>query len=428
MIQTQYSRKRREILEYSTGIGRNTDFIKLWAAQSVSKFGSHITGTALAAIAVLTLKATSAQMGVLSALQGAALLLIGLFAGVWVDRLHRRPVMVITDLGRALILASIPISLYLHLLRMEQLYIVAVLTGILTVFFDVADRAHLPSLVASGELLEANSKLGASDSVAEIGGPALAGTLVQWLTAPVAVFFDCLTFVFSALCVKAIRKPEPQPAPRVQRSGLFQEIGEGLHFIFRDPYLRAIAGSAASKEFFGNFYAALYWLFLVRELGLTPGIVGLTISMGGVGALLGAFLSERTAARFGIGRTLTGTLLFMCGTGLLIPLAHGPKGLIIGMIMAAQFFGDTAYAIYMITETSARQALIPSRLMGRATASLDFLTRGVGPIGALVGGFLGGWIGMRPTLMLTLCGSLLALLWVALSPLRRMRELPLAAP
>src|SRR5947209_5675974 len=192
-----------------TGLWRNVDFVKLWIGQTVSNAGSGITSVALPLTAVLVLSATPAQMGILNALDGLAVLLIGLFAGVWVDRLRRRPVLIATDLGRALLLGTIPLAAFLHVLRIEQLYIVGALIGILTVFFNIADESFLPSLIPVEDLVEGNSKLGTSDSLAEITGPAIAGPLVQLLGGPVAILFDAISFLCSALCIGLIRKPEP---------------------------------------------------------------------------------------------------------------------------------------------------------------------------------------------------------------------------
>src|SRR5437763_5254338 len=226
-----------------TGLWRNADFVKLWIGQTISHAGSGITGVALPLTAVLVLSATPVQMGILNALDGLAVLLIGLFAGVWVDRLRRRPVLIATDLGRALLLGSIPLAAFLHLLRIEQLYIVGALTAILTVFFNVADESFLPALLPQQDLVEGNSKLGASDSLAEISGPAVAGPLVQVLGGPVAILFDAVSFLCSALCIGLIRKPEP-PQSTAQQQSFWLEITEGLRLIMGNPLLRALAGSA----------------------------------------------------------------------------------------------------------------------------------------------------------------------------------------
>lgn len=413
--------------ERAAGLWRHPDFVRLWTGQTVSKFGSHITGTALPALAVITLAATPAQMGLLGALESAPILVFGLFAGVWVDRLRRRPLLIATDLARALVLASIPLAAWYGRLHIGLLYFVAALVGTLSVCFDLAGLSFLPVVVSRERLVEGNSKLGASDSVAEVAGPALAGTLVQWLTAPGAILIDCLSYLFSALCVGLIRTPEPPPVPPAHRQSVRREIGEGMRVVFGSPLLRALAGSWGTFEFCGNFIGTVYWLFLVRELGLSPAIVGLGIGMGGVGALIGAFLTEPVTRRFGIGRTLIGCQLLKGSLNLILPLTHGPKGVMIFLVLASQFVTDIPIAIYLISATSLRQAVIPSRLLGRANAGMNLLTRGVGPLGALLAGALGGIIGLRLTWIAGATGITLASLWLIFSPIRRLRHLP-AAP
>jgi hypothetical protein len=227
-----------------TGLWRNSDFVKLWLGQTVSNFGSGITGIALPLTAVLVLAATPAQMGILGAVDGVSVLLIGLLAGVWVDRVRRRPLMIATDLGRAFVLSTIPLAALLGVLGLGQLYIVAALAGMLTVIFNVASPAFLPSLIAQESLIEGNSKLGMSDSLAEIGGPAVAGPLVQLISAPFAILFDALSFLFSACCLGLIHTREPPPPAQEQHKSLWDDLLEGLHLVLKNPLLRALATSS----------------------------------------------------------------------------------------------------------------------------------------------------------------------------------------
>src|SRR5205823_6920973 len=230
--------------QYRTGLWKNPDFVKLWLGQTVSHFGSGITGIALPLTAVLILAATPIQMGILGALDGVSVLVIGLVAGVWVDRVRRRPLLIATDLGRAFILGTIPLAALLGVLRIGQLYVVAALAGMLTVLFNVANPAFLPSLIPQESLVEGNSKLGMSDSLAEIGGPAVAGPLVQLISAPFALLFDALSFLFSACSLGLIRTPEPPPRAGEQRESLWSDLVEGLRIVLKNPLLRALAASA----------------------------------------------------------------------------------------------------------------------------------------------------------------------------------------
>jgi MFS family permease len=409
---------------YRTGLWNNTDFVKLWLGQTVSNFGSGITGIALPLTAVLVLAATPAQMGILGALDGAAVLVIGLLAGVWVDRVRRRPLMIATDLGRAFILSTIPLAALLGALRLWQLYVVAALAGMLTVLFDVASSAFTPSLIPQESLLEGNSKLGISDSLAEIGGPAAAGPLVQLISAPFALLFDALSFLFSASCLGLIRAREPLPTAREQRKSIWHDLVEGLSTVLKDPLLRFLAGSAGIFSLFGNFIGALYALYVIRQLGAPPIFLGLLVATGGVSALAGAFMAERVVRRFGLGMTV-GIGLFTYGaTGLLIPLAgsSGSVALALSLLFLSQLIGDASVSIYFIAEVSLRQSIVPANMLGRTNASMQFLSQGVAPVGALLAGILGGLIGLRLTILIGVLGVMLAGTWLLLSPVRKVRR------
>ena len=407
----------------ATTLWRRPDFVKLWSGQTVSKFGSHITGVALPLTAVLTLSATPAQMGVLAALGSLPVLLIGLPAGAWIDRLRRRPVLIAADVGRALLLASIPAAALFKALHIEQLYVVALLAGALTVFFDVADPAFLPAVVPVEQLVEGNSKLGASDSLAEIAGPSFAGVLVQWLSAPFAIAVDAATFVFSALCLGAIRVREPQPARRAERQHIGSEIVEGLRMVLGHPLLRALAGTMATFTFFGNFIGTLYAIYILRALHIPPAVVGALIGLGGVGAFVGALLAEPLVRRFGLGKILIASMTFYGCTGLILPLAGGPTPVVVGMLAASQLIGDVAIAVYLINDVSLRQSVIPSTMLGRANASMQVLERGIGPAGALLAGILGGSavLGMRGTILIGVLGVIVSSLWLVFSPVRTLQ-------
>jgi MFS family permease len=385
----------------------------------VSNFGSGITGIALPLTAVLVLGATPIQMGILGALDGVSVLVIGLLAGIWVDRVRRRPLLIATDVGRAVILGTIPLAALLGVLRIGQLYVVAALAGMLTVIFNVASPAFVPSLIPQESLVEGNSKLGMSDSLAEIGGPAVAGPLVQLISAPFAILFDALSFLFSACCLGLIRKPESPPIAREQRESLWSDLVEGLRMVLKNPLLRALAGSAGIFSLFGNFIGALYALYVIRQLGAPPIFLGLLIATGGVSALVGALLAERVVRRFGLGRT-AGMGLFMYGaTGLLIPLAGGSVTLALSLLFFSQLIGDASVSIYLIAEVSLRQSIVPTNMLGRTNASIQFLSLGVAPVGALLAGILGGMIGLRLTIFIGVLGVMLSGTWLLLSPVRK---------
>jgi MFS family permease len=406
-----------------TGLWRSSDFVKFWLGQTVSRFGSGITGIALPLTGVLLLAATPSQMGILSALDGAAVLAIGLFVGVWVDRVRRRPLLIATDLGRAFILGTVPLAALFGVLHIEQLYVVAALTGMFTVIFNVANQSFLPSLIPQTALVEGNSKLGVSDSLAEIGGPAVAGPLVQLVSAPFAVLFDALSFLFSAFCLGLIRKPEPPVAVAENRMSIWHELVQGLHEVLKNPLLRSLAGGVGAFNFFGNFVGALYALYVVRELHAAPIFLGFLIATGGVSALMGAFIAERVVRRFGLGLTAGATLFIYGATGLLIPLAAGPTAIALSFLFTSQLAGDASVSIHLIAEVSLRQSIVPGNMLGRTNASLQFLSQGVAPIGALLAGILGELIGLRLTILIGVLGVMAAGALLLLSPIRKIREI-----
>ncbi|MEO8287428.1 MAG: MFS transporter [Chloroflexota bacterium] len=411
-------------VEVSPDLRGNSDFSKLWAAQAVSAFGSRITREGLPYAAVFMMSATPVQMGYLAAAGAVPVLLFGLFAGVWVDRLKRRPILVGADLCRAAALAFVPAAALLGWLTIWHLYAVSAVMGILTLVFDVADRSYLPSLVRRDQIMEANSKLSATGSLAEVGGPALAGLLVQLLTAPIAIVFDALSFLWSALFISLIRKPEARHIPEDEHEehNVWREIREGLRVILLDPVLRALAVSAGMRDFFGWFFAALYVFFAVEELGLSAGVVGLLVAAGGVGALVGAGIAGRLSRRFGIGPVLIAASLAIGCFALPVPLASGPIYMVIGAMLAAQFFGDIGWEVYLINEVSLRQMVVPQHLLGRANATMQFVVGGAGPVGALAAGALAQATSARAALFVAAIGMLLATVWLIFSPLRRLRE------
>lgn len=408
-----------------SGLWRHPDFVKLWSAHSISRFGSEVSQLAIPLTAALVLQASAFQMGLLGTFEFAPFLLLSLFAGVWVDRLPRRPILIIGDVGRALLLGSIPLAAALNVLHMEQLYVVGFFTGVLTVFFDVADQSYLPALVSREHLVEGNSKLEVSRSVAQIAGPGVAGGLVQLVTAPMAILVDAISFIVSGIFVLFIRASEPPPVAHAQQRGsIWAELKEGLAVVLGNPLLRSIAGCTGTSNLFSNGLMAVYVLYLTRELHIEPAVLGLIFATGGPGALIGALFAGRLAERFGLGATIVGSSAVTGVASLLVVLAGGPPAVVIAMLIAAQFVGGWVSPVYNINQVSLRQAITPDRLQGRMNASMRFLVWGTIPIGALLGGALGDAIGLRPTLVVMALGEFLAPLWVLFSPVRELKEQP----
>jgi MFS family permease len=410
------------------GLWRHPDFVKLWSGQTISRFGSEISQLAIPLTAALVLGASPAQMGLLGAFEFAPFLLLSLFAGVWVDRVHRRPVLIVADIGRAILLGSIPAAALAGVLRIEQLYVVGVFTGTLTVFFDVAYQAYLPVLVSREHLVEGNSKLEVSRSVAQIAGPGVAGGLVQLVTAPIAVVVDAISFVASVIFLLLIRAPEPAPVRQAGADGsVWSELREGLAVVIGNPLLRSIAGCTATSNLFGNAVQAIYVLYVTRELGLQPAVIGLIYAISGPGALLGAVAAGWLAKRFGLGATIMASIAASELVNLLIPLAIGPTLVVTATLMAVAFVSGLTNPIYNINQVSLRQAITPDRLQGRMNASMRFIVWGTIPLGSLLGGALGEALGIRPTIALMAACGLAAPVWVLLSPVRQLRAQPVPA-
>jgi MFS family permease len=397
------------------------DFRMLWGGETVSELGSQVSLLAIPLVAVRTLHATTFEIGALTAASTAAFLLIGLPAGVWVDRLRRRPVMIAADVGRMLALGSIPITYALGDLGLLQLYLVTLVCGVLTVFFDVAYQSYLPSLVGREHLVEGNAKLAGSAQVAQVAGPGLAGGLVQTIGGPYAVAVDAVSFLVSAAGVSAIRTPET--APEVPEGGhhLYRDIGEGLRFVFGHRLLRAIAATTSTSNLFSGIQTAVEIVFLVRVVHAQPGIIGLLFASASVGGLVAAFIASWAARRLGGARaTLLG--IFFGAGGLLIPLTTPGVGLL--FFASGLFLSSFGVVLYNVNQLSFRQLLCPERLLGRMNATMRFVVWGVLPIGALLGGVIGTAIGLRPTLWLAMAGETLAGGWLLASPIRRMRDFP----
>ena len=366
-------------------------------------FGSLVGRTALPFTAILVLGAGPFQIAMISAAELVPALLLGPAIGVWVDRLHRRPILIAADIGRALLLGTIPLA---HLL------------------FDVAYLSYLPSLVKREELLEGNSKLAASSSVAEVGAFSLSGWLVQIVTGPVTILIDAVSFLFSAAFVLGIRAPEPPAAPSYARQSARTEFIEGLRFLLRQPVLRALAAAAITLEMSWRVFGAVFLVFATRELGFHPGVLGTIFAVGGASSLLGALLARRSASSFGLGPAMWGGIILMGVSMLFIPLARGATVLAAGLLVAQQLVGDGGVTVFEVNQITLRQAITPERMLGRVNAAIRLTTLAAMLTGSLIGGVLGETIGLRPTLLVGAALTFAAGLWILLSPARNLRESP----
>jgi len=400
---------------------RHRDFRQLWAAETVSQVGTQITLLALPVLAVSVLDATPLEMGVLTALETAAFLVIGLPAGAWVDRWRRKRVLVTNDLVRAVALATLPVAYLLDVLTLGQLFVVAAVTGTATVFFDVAYQSYLPALVDRDQIVDGNGKLEASRAVAQVAGPGLTGVLLRVLGAPLLILADAASFLLSAMFIGQIRSADAVP-DRAARRPLRAEIAEGLSFVVRHPLLRRIVACTGTSNLFGSMTTALLVLFVLRELGLSESTLGFVFSVGAVGGLVGAGTAARFARLVGEGRAIPLAVLVCAASGTLLPLAAVGAP---AVLLAAGWFGlSWGVVAYNVVQVSFRQRLCPPALLGRMNASVRFIVFGTMPLGGLLGGVLGDWFGVLPAMWVAAAGGFVACLPVLLSPLVRMRDLP----
>ncbi len=413
-----------------TSLWRDRSFLAVWSASTVSIFGSLITRTALPLAAILMLGAGPLEISALRSAELIAGLFVGLVAGAWVDRLRRRPILIWADLGRAVLLGSIPIAFLFNALGLAQLLFVAFAAAVLSTFFDVADNAYLPTVVPRRKLVAANSALTATGSVAEFSAFGIGGFLIEIFKAPIAIAIDAVTFVVSALLLMTIRKKEPPPTPHADREPVLREIREGIRIVWRSPLLRALALSHGGTHILWGIFGTSYLIFALNELHLGPAAIGVIAGIGGIGSLAGSALAPIMVRRVGIGPSiLIGILGFTIGNSL-IPLAPA-AGALIGIPLGAifligqQLFGDSMATVYEVTEVSLVQASVGDRVLGRVNASIGTFTTLLTLFGAIAGGVIAETWGLRAAFWVGLIGAALAFVVVWFSPVRHVRDAPL---
>ncbi|MDA1359656.1 MFS transporter [Glycomyces luteolus] len=403
------------------GLLRDHDFRGLFLSTTVAQFGYQITTLALPLAAVIALDVSEFEVGVLSSMTMMAFLLIGLPAGAWVDRMRRRRVLIVSDLVRAAVLLTVPIAWWADVLTIWQLYAVAFTISVFTVFFDVSYQSYLPHLVGRDNLVEGNAKLEVVRSTAQLGGPVLAGQLIGWLTAPLALAFDAVALGASAIFLLRIRRREAKPEV-AHDARIVTEIKEGLAFVFSNRILASIVAATSWWNLWMGAYMAMVVVFLPRDLAMSPGEIGLLFAVFGVGGLIGAFVTGPVTAWFGEGRAIWFSTLVTSPGLLLLPAAEpGWRVWVAALGLGAVGVGSV---VYNVNQVSFRQRLTPDRLLGRMNATVRFLAWGLSAIGALIGGVLGELVGARATLWIGAAGVCLAFLPVFFSPLRNLRDLP----
>ncbi|WP_433333371.1 MFS transporter [Spirillospora sp. CA-294931] len=409
-------------MPFRDSLAFHRDFRRLWIGDAASQIGATTSLFMLPLLAAQTLDATPAQVGLVSTALTASFLLLGLPAGVWVDRARRRRVLIISDIGRTLALASLVPAAAFGVLTLPQLYAVALVYGALTVFFDVAYQSYLPHLVGTDRLAEGNAKLASTQSIAQMSGPTVGGLAVQALSTSYAVVANGLCFAWSAVWIALIRTREPRP-PAVPDPHLGREAVEGLRFVFGNRPLRAIAASTGTFNLFRMASQPMMIVLLSAQLGLSAGKVGLFFTIGAAGGVAGALCARRIAMSAGQGRTIWMSIALTGPFGMLVPLAQDDWRF--WLAAAGEFAVAFGGMVYDVAQISYRQALCPERLLGRMNATMRFLVWGTMPLGALLGGTLASLIGIRAIIWLAALGMALAFLPVFLSPLRTKRGPPL---
>jgi len=394
----------------------------LWSGQTISVFGSAVTQLAIPLAAVVLVNATTLQIGLLSAMATLPFLLVSLPAGAIIDRMAKRRLMMWCDIGRMALVGSIPLVTIPGLghLTYVHLLVVALLSGIMTVFFDISYQSFPPVLLDKDELIDGNSKLGVTASFAQFAGPSIGGALIGLLGAARAITTDAFSYGISALSLVLIRKPEPTPEPRAEGRKLRDEIIEGLNFVFKHPILRKVIAATATANFSSSIFTALSMVFLVRILQVKPGYVGLVWSLAAIGGMIGGVLAGKLSKRVGSARIIWAAPLVLGFPMLLQPLAQPGWG--VALYAAGWFFFSLYAMVFNVAAISYRQAMTPPELLGRATASMRFIVWGTLPVGAAVGGVLGSQLGVRETVWIGVVGTWLSGLWVFFSPLRKMRD------
>jgi MFS family permease len=405
---------------------RQSEFLKLWAAQSISQIGDQITYLALPLVAVLTLDASAAQMGLLVAAELMPHLLFSLAAGVWIERRsNRRRLMIVADVARAGLLVSVPLAAAFDLLTFPQLYVVGFLVGTCAVLFDISWATLFVSLVPRRDVVEANSKLSATRALSYVVGPSVAGFLVQLLTAPVTLFVDAVSFVVSALFLGRIQAEEPE----VETNGEspIESLKDGFRYVFGDELIRPSLFCTATINLFNYVFHAIFVLYATKTLGVEPALLGLVLGAGAVGGIIGALLAVRVERLIGIGPAYTlGCVLFPLPL-VLVPLASGSEARVVAMLGLAEFFCAIGVMVLDVNGNSLGFLRTPDRLRSRMSGTYRFVNYGIRPLGALLGGGLGTWVGLQTTLWIGALGALAGVLFLFASPIPRLREVAEAA-
>jgi len=403
----------------------NSDFVKLWVGETISLIGSQVTQFALPLVAVLTLRSTVLEVGALNALRFVPVIVISIFAGVWLDRRRRRPVLVASALCSAVMIGLVPLASAIGLLSIGLLYVVAVLSGALTVVSDVGALSYVPFLVERRHLAESNSKLQASFAVAGISGPGLAGLLIGLITAPITLSVDAVSYLFAALGLVRIRKQEPEPEPAAEQPSIRQSIAEGFHAVYGTRLLRVLLAQSATLNVGFGAVSTVFTVYAIRYLHLSPAKLGIAVAGLAVGALFGALLANRFRHALGLGRCMAVSIVGVSASPVVLLIPRS-AGMVATAVLFAAWLGHGAgISVWNVNTITLRQALTPMRLLARMNATYRMLLFGALPVGALAGGLLGNTLGLRTALLISVIVLTTPILWIFFSPVFRLVDMPL---
>jgi MFS family permease len=411
----------------TTGVLANSDFVKLWGGQTASLIGTQVTQFAMPLVAIITLNATVFQVGLITVFRYVPVIVLSLLAGVWLDRRRRRPVLIACALGNALLVGLVPLASVTGLLTIGLLYLVITAVGTLNMTFEVGALSYVPSLVEPAHLSESNSKLQASEALAGIVGPGLAGLLVGLLTAPITLSVDAVSYLFVASGLIAIKRREPEPDSPAAQPSVRRSIAEGLHTVYGNRLLRSLLAQSTALNLFYGAYMPVFVVYAVRHLHLSPAKLGVVIGAAAVGALCGSLFTSRIRRALGLGRTMALTTIGVSGSPMLLLIPHGSGAATVMILAGAQFIYGISIAIFNVNAITLRQTVTPKRLLGRMNATYRMVLYGAAPFGAIGGGLLGNAVGLRTALVISVLTMTCPALWLFFAPVFRLTEMPPAA-
>lgn len=398
------------------------DFRRLWRASAISSFGSEIGELALPLLAIITLVATPSEVGLLRTAQFVPFLIATLPLGVMVDRLSKRALMMLSDFGRFALVGLIPILIWTGVRQIEVLYVLVFLVGCLTVLYQLAEFAYLPSLVSHEQIVDANGKLSATLSANEIAGKGVGGVIVELLTAPVAVLADAVTYLLSALNLwRIVSREDTEAAGR--RGPPLREAREGLRIAVRSRFIGPLLGEATTFNFFNEFFIIGLLLYAVRGIGLGPALIGAVFAAGGIGSFVGAWFGARVTSRFGYGRVLLATMIVGNGAPVGVVFLGNDASVDLLILMVVFLVMGVGVGIANVHAVSLRQTAIAPGLRSSVNAGYRLISWGTVPIGASIGGFLASRVGSYPTMVVGAVEVALATAWVAWSAIPRLASI-----